>query len=38
LIGGNLGVARIMSHFVLSTPKRFWKYPLDALLRLDEKA
>jgi Lrp/AsnC family leucine-responsive transcriptional regulator len=37
LIGGNLGVARIVSHFVLSTPKRFWKYPLDALLRPDER-
>jgi Lrp/AsnC family leucine-responsive transcriptional regulator len=37
LIGGNLGVARIVSHFVLSTPKRFWKYPLDELLQLDEK-
>jgi len=38
LIAGKLGVARIVSHFVLSTPKRFWKYPLDALLRLDERA
>ncbi len=38
LIGGKLGVARIVSHFVLSTPKRFWKYPLDELLHLDEKA
>lgn len=37
LISRNLGVARIVSHFVLSTPKRFWKYPLDALLRVDEK-
>ena len=37
LISGNLGVARIVSHFVLSTPKRFWKYPLDELLCLDEK-
>jgi Lrp/AsnC family leucine-responsive transcriptional regulator len=36
LISGDLGVARIVSHFVLSTPKRFWKYPLDELLPPDE--